>query len=279
MDDVCVICISSFASFLSLSLFTHPGHEYYVARQSTVVFKNHIDWLRLLGYMLVLFVPVCVAGCGFIGWFWKKPLVAIMQLHASNARAFFYARCTNYASSGFLLLSHSKISLYMGMCSFSIMAIFFVMTGIQLIPAMLISDQCVDFDGFLTENFNRFGLSPNASAPWVYTTEDTKAGAIFQYFSSCDNPRPELLNAFANPSKILAENNINFTNYKEQVERNLAENNNIIVLQDVVWSYFNQLDLDTQNIVSKKKVKTCMRTFVMLFNHSSFCSLVFCILF
>lgn len=65
-------------------------HEYYVARQSTVVFKNHIDWLRLLGFMLVLFVPICVTACGLISWTMKKPSAThtthIRHTHDTQAR-------------------------------------------------------------------------------------------------------------------------------------------------------------------------------------------------
>jgi hypothetical protein len=74
------------SSLSSLSLAAHGlstatnslssyHHEYYVARQTTVVFKNHIDWLRLLGYLLVLLVPTCVSVCGFTAWLGKRPSV------------------------------------------------------------------------------------------------------------------------------------------------------------------------------------------------------------
>ena len=137
----------------------------------------------------------------------------------------------------------------MGMCSFSIMAIFFIMTAIQLIPSILISDQCTDLDQFLTQNFNQFGLSPTAAAPWIVTQTSTKGGDIFQYFTSCGYPKPELFNAFGQPEKVLADNGINFTDYRVQTENILSSLGGALVLQPPVWSHFSQLESDTAALI------------------------------
>lgn len=191
--------------------------QYYVARQTTVFFKNHIDWLRLLGYMLILFVPIGVVLCGLIGW-WKQK---------------------------------SILHLYMGMCSFSVGAIFFIMCGIQLLPAILLADQCVDVNGFLIENFSQYSLGVHSLQPWYNLSAPVSAGDLFQYFSGCSIPPPQLLDLFQTPQQILTQNNINFTAYQVSIQRTLNNNNNIVGLTPRSWNYLYKLEQDTQDIVRK----------------------------
>jgi hypothetical protein len=192
-------------------------------------------------------------------------------------------------------------SIYMGMCSFTMAAIFFIMTGefhtlrsassasrrssgegnvrsvesrdgtghvdprtdeslllpvlrpspgIQIIPSVLIADQCVDLNTFLTDNFNQFGLSPTALEPWIQMNDSTKAGAIFQYFVDCDQPRPPLFDVFGRPAEVLQQNHINFTDYRAKVVGSLTSSNQTIVLRPNVYSAFDALDVDVQGVVS-----------------------------
>lgn len=192
----------------AVNSLTDYRHSYYVARQDTVKFKNHLDWLRLLGYMLVLFVPVSVVACGMYAWLKRRALA----------------------------------SMYMGICSFSIAAILFIMAGVQLLPSMLFLDQCTDMDGFIAVNFARFSLDPSATQPWINLTAPVEATQVFDWFRACEGPRPELISAFADPAALLEQNHINFTHYKSLVEQNLAASNNTVRLQDATWALFVALD-------------------------------------
>lgn len=190
-------------------------HDYYVVRQTTVRFKNRIDWLRLLAFLLIMFVPVCIGICGIVSWAGKKPI----------------------------------LGLYMGVCSFSIVAIFLVMGAIHLLPALFFADQCTSLDSFISNSLNQYGLDPASVSPWLNLSSTAQAGDIFLYASTC-GPRPELFDALSDPQAVLDRNGINFTAWEMDLTNAVAETNGMVVLTQAVWDTLDAMEESTDQVVA-----------------------------
>ncbi len=101
----------------------------------------------------------------------------------------------------------------MGMCTFPVAATLFGLCTFQLIPGMLIVDQCVDFDNWMVLQMNQFSTSAAQARPWLNLTSDINAGSTFAYLALCQGDRPQLFNELNRPAQILADNSVNFTKF------------------------------------------------------------------
>lgn len=189
-------------------------HNYYKGRQETVRFTNRLDWLRLLGFLLALIAAPVTVLCGLCSW----------------------------------KLKNGTGGVYMGMCSFPVAATLFGLAAFQILPGIIITDQCVDFDSMVSFQLSQFEITRNATQPWLNLTTDTNIGSTFTYLSSCAGNRPELFNVLADPGPVLDRNNVNFTRDEESIRNSLNSYNYIIDLKSNVWNTIYNLEKD-QNLV------------------------------
>ena len=145
-------------------------------------------------------------------------------------------------------LSYSTGGVYMGMCSFPVAATLFGLAAFQILPGVIITDQCVDFDSMVSYQLSQFVITKNATHPWLNLTTDTSMGDTFSYLSSCKGDRPELFNTLADPGPVLDRNNVNFTEDEETIRKSLRQYNYTIDFKSNVWNTIYQLEAD-QNLV------------------------------
>ncbi len=138
----------------------------------------------------------------------------------------------------------------MGMCSFPVAATLFGLAAFQMLPGVIITDQCVDFDSMVSFQLSQFAITRNATQPWLNVSADTNIGDTFTYLSSCAGARPELFNVLANPGPVLDRNNVNFTRDEEDIRKSLKQYNYTIDLKSNVWNTVYQLQKDQNAVVS-----------------------------